>query len=214
MMEWMGNILINQEKVIKAVPKKLQEINAEHIDKGHEERTEFPINSYVLCSYPESAIGSKPPTKLHPILMGPFRVVNFVGSKYTIQNVLDHKLKTVHISRLREFHMDENTSSVENIASRDTQEYHVERILQHKGDLKRKRTLEFLVKWSGYDESHNSWEPWNNLKSTSKLHEYLISIGAADKVPENYKENYPNEIFNTKHKRNNNNSYNIKSVNS
>ena len=33
--------------------------------------------------------------------------------------------------------------------------------------------MQFLVKWKGYDESHNTWEPWTSLRLVDKLHEYL-----------------------------------------
>ena len=46
-------------------------------------RTEFPINSYVSMQYKNSE--HKPPSKIHPYLKGPFQVVNYAGSVYTIE---------------------------------------------------------------------------------------------------------------------------------
>ena len=34
--------------------------------------------------------------------------------------------------------------------------------------------LAFHVKWRGFDESFNSWEPRKNLRETEMLHRYLI----------------------------------------
>ena len=45
------------------------------------------------------------------------------------------------------------------IALRDRDEYFVEKILAYRGDIGRLTTLVFHVKWRGYDESFNSWEP-------------------------------------------------------
>ena len=56
---------------------------------------------------------------------------------------------------------------------RDKEEYEVEKVLNHEGDIKLKGQMKFLVKWKGYDESHNSWEPWKNLRLVDKLHAYL-----------------------------------------
>jgi hypothetical protein len=58
-----------------------------------------------------------------------------------------------------------------NIALRNRDEFYVEKILAHHGRLK---TLAFHVKWRGFDESFNSWEPWKNLRETEMLHRYLI----------------------------------------
>ena len=48
-------------------------------------------------------------------------------------------------------------------------EYDIESILDIQGSLKRKRyiksDLKFLVKWKGYDDNQNTWEPEKNLSS-------------------------------------------------
>ena len=57
----------------------------------------------------------------------------------------------------------------------DYTEFYIENILEHRGDLQRKTSLEFLVKWLGYADEHNSWTSYANLRDTGKLHEYLTS---------------------------------------
>lgn len=42
----------------------------------------------------------------------------------------------------------------------DEPEYEVEKILDSRI---RWRRMEYLVKWKGYDDRHNSWEPVTNL---------------------------------------------------
>jgi len=46
------------------------------------------------------------------------------------------------------------------------EEYEVNEILN--SWIKRKK-LEYLVDWSGYDISHQSWEPAKNLKNSQEL---------------------------------------------
>jgi hypothetical protein len=42
--------------------------------------------------------------------------------------------------------------------------YAAERILAHRQKRRGRRiTHEYLIKWVGYDDSHNSWEPEENL---------------------------------------------------
>ena len=81
------------------------------------------------------------------------------------------------------------------VASRDDKEYVIETILQHRGDMRRKRTLEFLIKWAGYDESYNSWEPWSAIRATDQLHQYLIHIGQPMEIPIEFRENYSSDLF-------------------
>jgi len=38
---------------------------------------------------------------------------------------------------------------------------------------KAKGQLEFLIKWSGYDASQNTWEPWESLLDNEIVHAYV-----------------------------------------
>ena len=49
---------------------------------------------------------------------------------------------------LRHFYYDPDSVDPKDVARRDVDEYYVESILEHRGDVKRLRTLEFLVKWA------------------------------------------------------------------
>ena len=66
----------------------------------------------------------------------------------------------------------------------------VENILAHHGDVGRLKTLAFHVKWRGFDESFNSWEPWKNLRETEMLHRYLILHGLQKLIPAKLRERY------------------------
>ena len=52
-------------------------------------------------------------------------------------------------------------------------EFFIESIVTHKGNSRRKKEFKFLVKWLNFDESHNTWEPWESLRLTDALHDYL-----------------------------------------
>ena len=66
-------------------------------------------------------------------------------------------------------------------------EFFVESIVEHRGDTKRLNSLFFKVKWLNYDDSHNSWEPWNALRICDKLHDYLRSNQKLKKLmPQNF----------------------------
>jgi hypothetical protein len=61
----------------------------------------FPVNSYVLYKPPD---GSR--TKMQLPRAGPFIVVGTVGDKYSIQDLLTHKVIDTHVSNLIEFRYD------------------------------------------------------------------------------------------------------------
>ena len=61
------------------------------------------------------------------------------------------------------------------VSRRDYLEYFVEAIISHRGNNKsKKRDLHFLVKWQGYENDKNSWEPYENLREVKILHDYLV----------------------------------------
>ena len=149
--------------------------------------TRFDVGSYVLISYNPQKMNAKP---LHPQLKGPYLVANVQGDKYSCQNLVTDEIEDYHVTRLREFSYDERYVDPRDIALRDREEFFVEKILAHRGDVGRLKTLTFHVKWRGFDESFNSWEPWKNLRETEMLHRYLILHGLQKLIPAKFREKY------------------------
>jgi len=125
--------------------------------------------------YPHSALGQRPPTKLHSLWRGPLRVVNHIGPVYTLQDIDTLKLEDVHVTLLKAFRIDEESTDSVAVSKADKQSFTVEAIKSHRGDPKLKSTLAFLVKWKDYEESNNTWEPWAGLRTNAVLHAYLKS---------------------------------------
>jgi hypothetical protein len=174
----MSNMLERQAELIRVAQEHQAEKDGQHLDsKGKGPFTEFPVSSYVLLSRPD-----RPPDKFTPVWEGPFQVVAHKGSKYTIQHLLTAKETDVHISRLKPFLVDP-TIDPKSVVMHAEQEFMVEEILDYRGDPKRRTEMEFLVKWAGYDDSENSWEPWKNLRVTEQLHAYLKQKGWKQLLP-------------------------------
>jgi hypothetical protein len=51
----------------------------------------------------------------------------------------------------------------------------IEQILDHEGNLSRKRDLRFKVRWQGYAADEDSWVEYSELRDSGALHEYLLS---------------------------------------
>ena len=59
----------------------------------------------------------------------------------------------------------------------------MEAILAYTGNPKRKSSMDFLVRWLGYDESEDLWLPWSALHNNSVLHTYLRQNGMESLIP-------------------------------
>ena len=75
------------------------------------------------------------------------------------------------------FHYNPQLHDPQTIAAKDYQEFGVDRIIKHAWNIKNPTSLDFLVRWVGYDESEDLWLPWSELRNNTKLHDYLREKG-------------------------------------
>jgi hypothetical protein len=72
------------------------------------------------------------------------------------------------------------------IARRYYLEFFIEKILAISGDVKKVSTLDFHVKWLGYDDTFNLLLPWKDLRKTEILHSYLRRNNLANIIPKKF----------------------------
>ena len=155
-----------------------------HVSDTRRQTVHFEKDSYVLIDHPTDAVhGRGPPNKLLPYRKGPYKVVNNVGTRYTLLDLVTNKLIDVLVHRIHPFRHDANHIGPKDAALRDNEEFHVGEILEHRGDPRFKSTLEFKVRWAGYEADHDSWEPWKGVRLVEKLHEYLVKTNMAHHIP-------------------------------
>jgi hypothetical protein len=132
--------------------------------------TVFPINSFVLL-----ANNRVRDSKFQTNWVGPYRVINSsVEGNYVIQDLLTLKNVNARVNHLKEFVYDNSDYDAPwRAATHAKGEYYIESILNHRGDKRNKTQMSFLVKWAGYPEEYNSWEPWSSLRDTEQLELYL-----------------------------------------
>jgi hypothetical protein len=111
----------------------------------------------------------KKATKLEHLQLGPFRIKRKLDyDNYELELPVHMKIHPiVHISLLKPTSNPETTEDV--TASDDV--YEVEAI---KGKRTRHGIVEYLVKWTGYGDMENTWEPVKNLNCPEKVHEYNL----------------------------------------
>jgi len=186
---WEEQNTIHQGILSKAIA--LQKtIDEENIEKRSHEKvpTEFDVNSYVLVSYPMTlGARGRPPNKLRTILKGPLKVLEREGDKYTLLDLVSRRTEEVNISRISPFQYDSTKIDPEAVAFHDKGEFAIDKIIDAEIDLKlSKLNWNFRVRWMGYDDSHDSWLPWIELRHVKALHSYLREIGLAKYIPKSH----------------------------
>jgi len=102
---------------------------------------------------------------------------------YKLYNVVSDKFEEVHVKRLKEFKFNSDEVDPLKVAAADADEFIIEKVLDHEGDPNRKSTLDFLIKWEGYDDSANLWIPWKEVRLNPKVHDYLLEHGLGRLIP-------------------------------
>jgi hypothetical protein len=181
--DYVNDLIAIQDKVLESAIYNLHKANDKHAESDTNTVTVFPIGSYVLSRYSD-----RPPTRLHTKWHGPYCVKSFEGSEYVIANLITHKERSTHVKNLKIFHYDPAIGVPADTARRDYMEYFVEKVLAHSGDKKKPTSMSFHVKWLGYDDSHNTWEPWKQVRLVEALHDYLRENNMKHHIPRNLEE--------------------------
>jgi hypothetical protein len=108
-----------------------------------------------------------------------------IGTIYTIENLITGRHTKAHISLLKPFYWDKNTTTPLNVAARDSQEFVVEDIIDHRTNPV-DGTILWRVRWDGYSETDDTWEPFNNLRNVEKFHTYCQRQKLFQYLPRGY----------------------------
>jgi hypothetical protein len=131
--DWTAKMLQVQQDIIKVAQQTQEKTHEEYFRRFNDERTEFPVNSYVLVNYGDK----QPPTKFHTFWRGPYRVVHqdsIDRNRYTVQNLVTNKLEDFPVHQIKPY-LDNGIDSPEQVAMTDDPRLHVvEKILSHQGN--------------------------------------------------------------------------------
>jgi hypothetical protein len=175
-----SKLIAMQTLLIEAAWDKQLGMDSFHMIGSSRTGEEFPVNSYVLYKPPD---GSR--TKLQMPLAGPFIVVGAVGDKYSIQDLLTHKVIDTHVSNLIAFRYDPNEATTPlQVSARNAGEFFVDKISNHNGSTSRRTEMEFLVSWKGYSsEADSCWEPFKGVCKTQAFVDYCLSNRLVSLIP-------------------------------
>lgn len=115
----------------------------------------------------------RPNKKLDHVRVGPFRMKRVKGPvNYELELPADSKIfPTFHVSLLEKASDKEPVATTFSYEPQEDDIYEVEKILKEKDG-------QYLVKWKGYPESENTWEPEHNLlPSCARLLQKFRQLG-------------------------------------
>ena len=184
--EYVHALLNMQAEIIARATTIQAEVAQKHIhrklQKGHIQNP-YTIGQFVLWEHRESGLQQDSrPDKLSPHYRGPYRIVNMSGSRITIQNTVTTTNHDVHITEIIPFRYNPNIVDPSQIAIQAAQEFVVEDILSLEGKRNNKKryyrqNLRVRVRWKGYGESEDTWEPYSELKGNLKFLKYCQTHG-------------------------------------
>ena len=183
---WISKRLSLQQQVLLNAQNNLQAMENEKVIAAAGTPTEFPVDTYVLCSYPTDAISKGNVGKLKTPWKGPMLVVKASGDEYTLKDITTNKDYKVHISRIKPFYYDELRVDPFEIAAKDLDEEVIEKIVDHTVHRLKSR-MDFKVRWLGYDDRHDLWLPWDKLRDNTLLHKYLFQNGMEKLIPREHR---------------------------
>jgi hypothetical protein len=128
---------------------------------------------------------NRPSDKLDVRKIGPYEILEQKGPvnyELALPDTMKLRNPTFHVSQLEKAQVDENTGRpiLDEIIVEDAEEeYEIETVLAVRQNHDT-NNIEYLVKWKGYSELENSWEPEEHFSSREPIKKFLQSLGLTD----------------------------------
>jgi Chromo (CHRromatin Organisation MOdifier) domain len=163
------------ERLVENV-KRSQDFQSRHYDSKHKP-VEFQTGDLVWLNASHITT-SRPSKKLDWKQLGPFKVIKRIGLqayKLELPITMRHIHDVFHVSLLEPY---KSTSvpphglppPLPPLYIKDDHDYfEIEAILDSQRDG---RTTKYLIKWKGYPDSDNSWEPLTNIPARALVKEF------------------------------------------
>lgn len=166
--EYMRNILEVQDILMQNAESHQRQRDHDYLATSPENPTTFEIGDLVLVSYP-----NRPPSKLAPRWRGPYRVVNVMDNTLTLLDLVTERQIEKHVSMCKKFQVQDSANLLD-IAAVDSDHFLIDKIVDHVGNPRRKKSLQFRVRFQGYGEDDDLWYNYNDCKDFAALDAYAI----------------------------------------
>jgi hypothetical protein len=175
--DWVWDSSLIPPRYVRTSQRSVGDIPVIELDMAPYQLTTYTVGDFVLRQYPPSKAGNGPPNKYGSWWRGPYEVTHIqqtdIKQVYTIRHLVTQKEYLVDVTHLKPFYHDPTYVVPLNIAVKDTDEYVVENIIAH--DVSNPKDTKWRVRWAGYGDSDDSWEPLTNIKDVEVFHEYCVA---------------------------------------
>jgi hypothetical protein len=166
-----------QDRLVENV-KAAQDSQARYYDAKHK-RVEFQPGDMVWLNASNIST-SRPSKKLDWKRLGPPKVIKRIGLQayqLALPPTMRHLHNVFHVSlldRVRPTSLEpRRPPAPPALYVKDDQEYfEIEDIVDSKRDTDNSRRLKYLIKWKGFPDSENSWEPLSNIPARGLVKEF------------------------------------------
>ena len=144
-------------------------------------------------------------SKLHTVKHGPYRVINRIGTVYTVENLVTNKHMDFHVTLLTEYKNDERNTNIDKVAKLDDEFADVAEVINHKfvpSTSTKKTDMQFFMTWDNDPEP--KWYRYNtSLGQNEVIHEYLDRVQLRKYIPQKFTfpKEHPEEIARKQLKR-------------
>lgn len=150
---------------LRGLMDKARETMSQQYARSHRITERLPVNSYVMAK------DTGRTSKHEPAYIGPFQIASItktgayelVKGDYRITRARDQLKPIPPPAETKE------TSSEEKL-------WTVDHIVAHRGSPAKPAAMTFLVKWKGFEEKSNSWEPVSSFVDKKVVSTYLKSL--------------------------------------
>jgi hypothetical protein len=186
--KWIERMRNAQQALLAMANRQQEELNQHNTDKRAMTgpMTEYASGQHVLLLYPDTGFGRRPPTKLHTHWRGPYEVISRSDPyHYRVRHPSNNKEESVHIRWMKPFVYDPNYTDPAEVAMHDDQEFVVERVIRHVGDMDVKKSLYFKVKYMDLPlrDTDDDLLSWKELYAVQALHDYLRANNLHKHIP-------------------------------
>jgi hypothetical protein len=99
---------------------------------------------------------------------GSYIGVSILGDRYSMQDLLAHKVLDTHVSNLSELRYDPSSglNPIE-VAARNAGKFFVDKTVDHTGNVRqRSEMMMFRIRWKGYIPDDDTWQPLKTVRET------------------------------------------------
>ena len=107
------------------------------------------------------------------------RVIKESNSRYTLLDLITGKGTDFHLSDMKPFVFDSAVTNPQDVARRDRMEFFIEKILNHRSTIQKRKDLKFFVRC----DSDGTWETYSALRNSIPLHLYLRDKNLEQLIP-------------------------------